>query len=248
MTKSWRLGFAFFLLGSTQLFAHEWNVFGTDDRLAVTSNKYPWSTIGRMAHGCTGTLVAPDLMITAAHCLVDNATHEMRSGLTYFYPNLIENVARAKAWMSKIWFGTKYPDTDRSNDWAIVQLDEKLGDTLGWMGVTTEDHDQIHAVGYAQNFRNGETAGAHIGCWVRKRYATANLFLHDCDNGRGASGGPVFVMVDDKPYLVGINVAEFRQGGEVSLNVSAYAETHANIAVAAESFLPTLRRLKGETP
>jgi len=33
------------------------NIFGKDDRIAVTSTSYPWRAIGRLSTGCTGTLI-----------------------------------------------------------------------------------------------------------------------------------------------------------------------------------------------
>ena len=33
------------------------NIFGKDDRIAVTSTEYPWRAIGKISTGCTGTLV-----------------------------------------------------------------------------------------------------------------------------------------------------------------------------------------------
>jgi V8-like Glu-specific endopeptidase len=36
------------------------NVFGVDDRTPMESTKYPWSAIGKLSTGCTGTLVVSD--------------------------------------------------------------------------------------------------------------------------------------------------------------------------------------------
>jgi protease YdgD len=56
-------------------------VIGEDNRKIVESRDAPWPAIGqvnvsayRFQLRCTGSLVAPDLVLTAAHCLIDPFT------------------------------------------------------------------------------------------------------------------------------------------------------------------------------
>ena len=88
----------------------------------------------------------------------------------------------------------------------------------------------------------GKTAGVHVNCHVHTR--TNGLIYHDCDNARGASGGPMFVMKGNEAFIVALNVAEFRNGGEQTLNVDYYHESYANIAIPASAFLDKLVELK----
>jgi protease YdgD len=113
----------------------EWNVFGADDRLSITSTAMPWSTIGRVSTACTGTLVGKRLMLTAAHCVFDAKTQEVSKNFTYFYPNVINGTALVSSWMRRVWYGTKTPDSARAKDWALVELKEPLGEKYGWMAV-----------------------------------------------------------------------------------------------------------------
>lgn len=247
MLQSARLAVAFSLLCGFSLHAkvwqseEEWNVFGTDNRVEMTSEDYPWSTIGKLSSGCTGTLVGKNLMLTAAHCVYDEK-EEILSNFTYFYPNLINNVYATRSWMEYIWSGTKNPRKSRGDDWAIVRLSEPLGDTYGWMGVDSGEYDTVTNAGYASNFQSGLTAGVHVGCKVTERQP--KTFYHDCDNGRGASGGPIFIMKGKAAYVVGIAVAEFREDGDKSLSIDKYDHKYANIAVPAATFLEKLKGLK----
>ncbi|MGD2133588.1 MAG: trypsin-like serine protease, partial [Maricaulaceae bacterium] len=46
---------------------------GQDDRQLLDTTVYPWNAIGALSYadgsGCTGSLVAPDVVLTAAHCV-----------------------------------------------------------------------------------------------------------------------------------------------------------------------------------
>ncbi len=53
-------------------------IIGKDDRVLLDEQGPPWDAVGqvnvsgyRMARRCTGTLVAPNLVVTAAHCVMD---------------------------------------------------------------------------------------------------------------------------------------------------------------------------------
>lgn len=212
------------------------NVFGADDRVAMTTLDYPWRTIGYIADvGCTGTMVAKDLVLTAAHCVIDSNTKKLRNDITNFHPNYINGSSILKSYIQHIWWGTTEPDKFRGDDWAILKLREPIGNSVGWLGVesTTANSfpDLLTVAGYSNNFMNGRTAGVHHNCQTKRRLQEENMIYHDCDMSRGSSGGPALRNKDGKLTIYGINVAEKRNGGETSLYVNSYEDKYANIVI-----------------
>lgn len=224
------------------------NVFGNDDRSPITTGDYPWNTIGKVfGMGCTGTLVAKNLVLTAAHCVIDEETKELRDDITYFHPNYKNGSSQHKSWIEHVWWGTNDPNHSRKHDWAILRLQENLGDTYGWLGVENSNvnnfPNQLSVAGYSEDYNSGNTAGVHHDCWTKKRDTGNGFILHDCDTTRGSSGGPALRMFNDNLTIYGLNVAEYRNGGETSLHPNYYEHKYANIVIPSEGFLTKLRSL-----
>jgi protease YdgD len=225
------------------------NVFGKDPRKPLISTQYPWRTIGMITGcgSCTGTPVGRDLVLTAAHCVMDNATKALNKKRSYFCPNYKGGKYKDRAWISHVWWGTNDASHHPGQDWAILQLDKPLGDQYGWLPVRYTDCRSFPAVitvaGYSYDFDHGRTASIHANGHTRRRLPDDNLIHHDCANTRGASGGPVLAMYNGVLTIVGINVGEGRQGREKSLRFGGYDDRFPNAAIPTNRAFFKLKEL-----
>lgn len=137
-------------------------VFGTDERMVFKDTCYPWSTVGKLSTGCTGTMVGPRHVLTAAHCL---STIPSSMSFTPAYYNGEAPFGTAKVRCTLDW---GIVDSDGSNsrreapfDYAVLILDRDIGDLTGWVGYRTYNTrwngDQYwDHVGYPGGLTNSE--------------------------------------------------------------------------------------------
>lgn len=192
---------------------------GGDDRLAVEAGQYPWSAMGRLNNGigghCSGILVGPRLLATAAHCLWNPRTRAAIpvTSLTfvagYDRGNYLKASKVARMHPAPGWnLATNNAGAGlagRGDDWALLELDEALGEAVGWvaLGADPEPGQGVTAAGYGKDKAHVPTA--HLGCTVLER--RGGLFINDCDAVQGDSGGPMLVWRDGQPFVAALNVA-----------------------------------------
>lgn len=220
---------------------------GVDDRILMTSNKYPWSTIGRVegttanakSYHCTGTLIHDNLVLTNSHCVIDPKTGVLSKEVK-FLPNFINGKVRNPrdiASVEKIVYGTDFKNGNQDNakDWAILVLDKPLGRKYGYLGwksipsnVLIRNKNAFFFVGYSGDFPKfnpGMIAGFEKGCSIVAE--KAGLLLHDCDTAGGSSGGPLIANIGSQYYIVAVNNMEIknRRSGQDIINTAVKIST-----------------------
>ena len=211
---------------------------GNDNRTDLRSDKFPWSAIGKVvaADGeCTGTLVGRSTMVTAAHCVLVNG---QISHIT-FMVNYVNGHYAGKSTSRTITVGTKYPDRDREEDWAVVELNNYLGDDQGYMGWNSSFPNfpfELKYAGYSDDYYGGRIAGVDTDCFIRTRFRNGAIG-HDCSATPGGSGGPLFRWDEDgRVRLYAIHTRGIPDGVYRS-----WSNQNSNTGVDSDEFFNTIR-------
>ncbi|MGQ0532226.1 MAG: trypsin-like serine peptidase [Caulobacteraceae bacterium] len=221
--------------------------FGNDDRVRVDVNEAPWRYMGvvRMHGGgmCSATLVASNVVATAAHCLYSDGSLDARGRFTSASG---EHNARITAYLVDASYNyIRFSTTEEISglDWALLRLDRPLGDTLGFASVSGLARDraqqaQLMQAGYAWD--TGDHMAANLSCRILESRLD-HTFAHNCDTTRGDSGSGFVVRSGRGFDLIGVDSA-FRPNGSgpqnyIAVSASAFAP-HAAAFIAGRSGVP----------
>ena len=202
-------------------------------RVRVSPDEAPWRGIGklqgidgRLHSACTGALVGPHTVLTAAHCMFHPRTKQPFPPRTLHFLLGFEFEGYAgHAVVVSFETGAGFDPTDtgrtRGSDWALLTLDRDIGTADRILAVRAKPPAVGISVllgGYSQMQPYVLTVSPV--CKIAAHAADPGgrpILRHDCDSAHGVSGAPLLVRDGTTWSIAGVHVAQRRDDAMIGV-------------------------------
>lgn len=226
-----------------------------DRRQMVDATDPPWQAIGRVNRGtyerrasgfCTGTLVAPRLVVTARHCVWNAFRKRLLPVDTLHFVAGYQRgdyLGHARARRLILPEAADPTGQGRSSfaqaqaDWVLLVLEQPLTriTPMPWQALTVSalqaraPQGVLAQAGYSRDRSHVITYNA--ACALAPVSGQPWLIRHECEATFGDSGSPLLLRQDGRVTLVGIHIG-----------IARGAPALRGIGVLATAFAPALQR------
>jgi V8-like Glu-specific endopeptidase len=199
-------------------------ILGSDGRVRITNTTdNPYRKIVKLRirfpnsstayYGCSGALVAGKYVLTAGHCAYNSGRGgyidyaEVVPGLDGTYKPYgsayMVNRRASSGWIS---------DGDDDYDYALITLDRKIGDVVGWFQMASLNEDLLNASIVRLAGYPGDKGGSQM--WYDDSGGVSSvsktMLKYTMDTYDGQSGSPVYTYIYQNYYSYPTAVAVHR--------------------------------------
>ncbi|XP_016146250.1 transmembrane protease serine 13b isoform X1 [Sinocyclocheilus grahami] len=196
----------------------------------AADGQWPWqaSLHFQGSHSCGGTLVAPDFIITAAHCFPKETLGSQLPSNWRVYIGLVSQLQLPSPYnVKQIILHKNYDPATKNNDIALLKLSKPASNiqpvclpVFGQMFPATK---QCWTTGFGVTKQGADSSSTRLmevavnliasavcnsptvyGGHITENMQCAGDLKGERDSCQGDSGGPLVCKVDDKWYLTGV--------------------------------------------
>ena len=167
------------------------SVIGADTRRKVSNpaGRFPFTAIGRIDIGCTGTFIAPNVVLTSAHCVYDTDTDQWLKPLTIRrHKNCNPDQGMAHTWKRVLALRGWTQSHLQSYDIAVIIYYQSSPVFMQFTSASSISLGTVNIFGYP-----GDKAGRCLwGSYCTLAEVTNDFLRYPCDTAGGMSGSAVY--------------------------------------------------------